>query len=200
MEDLDGPYLEIDDDPARWITGPTPGRPFEPWKVWARDTIVRNLSIPPGNRQELEYVDTVLDVVGTREVSALPYFFLRWTSIEGPPLVLYVGQAEREDEDGDVVEDWLRAEASDPVEPPVRDTLPARDGLTLERALVYGRTSRRTLSISARYVADTGHPKAVVLAHFAGTSPAEVLAGCEDVEEFLGSVHLHDENPWLDAR
>jgi len=200
VRDAEGPFLEVADDPRVWVTGPTPSRPVDDWLPWAVETTCDNLNVDRDDSEQREYVTDVLRLIGTREVSPLPFLWTQWRHIERVPLILYAGHVPREPESEgdveDVAEAWLRAEASDPVEPPIRDDLEAPAGMTLRRSLVYGRTGRHTLAVAARYVVDTDHPDAVVLAHIASGTPGDVLEACEPVEDFLRTVRLLDHNPW----
>ena len=196
-----GPFLELDDNPGLWVTGPTPGRTFEEWLDWAVNTVCSNLAVESTDAEFRDYARDMLRLIGTREVSPLPFWWLRWVERSEVPLVLYAGHLPRDpegpdaDELGDLAEGWLKADASAPVEPPIRDDLEAPAGTTLSRSLIYGQSSRQALAVSARYVVDTGHPEVIVLAHIASGSPADVLAGCGPVEDLLRTVRIEDELP-----
>ncbi|GAB2748495.1 hypothetical protein [Nocardioides pakistanensis] len=186
------PYLDLDPDPALWLIGPTPERPVEQWLPAATDAVVSDFGRGAEQAREREHVRDVLGLTARRHPSPLPLFVLRWRELREVPMALFLGLVEREPGLTDL---WLDAEDGESVEPPVREPVPTGAGTTIERSLSYTHDGETGLTIGLRYVVDTGHPVAVVLAHTASDSPGDILAAASDVEDLLRTVRVLDQPP-----
>jgi hypothetical protein len=186
------PYLDLDPDPALWLIGPTPERPVEQWLPAATDACAASFGLDTGRTREREHIRDVLGLAARRHPSPLPLFVLRWRKPGEVPLAVFFGLVEREPGLADL---WLDAEDGNPVEPPVRERVDSPAGTTIERSLSYTHDGEAGLTIGMRYVADTGHPAAVVLAHTASDSPRDVTAAASDVEDLLRTVRVPDDAP-----
>jgi hypothetical protein len=189
-----GPFLDFDPEAGEWLIGPTDERPLDQWLPGAVEAVIKDLGLA-GRERPREIVRTVLNDTAARHPSPLAYFVTRWTDPAELPLTLFFGMVERSADDLDEI--WL-LDADRSVEKPIVERVEAAEGVQIRRSAVYSADDASDLVVGLRYVVDSGHPQAVVLAHTAGYSAAEMLAAREPIEAFLRTMRVLDSPPGND--
>jgi len=189
----EGPFLDLDPDPALWLVGPTPDRPTELWLDPAVDAVLADFGLQDSVPQVRELVEAILLTTATASGSPLPSFCLRWASFGEQPLPFFFGMFERDGETASA-HPWL--DEARAVEAPVVDEVEGFGGAQCFRSFVYS-TSGETgdLAVGVRYVLDTGHPGALVLGQAASDVPGDVLSATDDLEALLRTFRVTDTVP-----
>lgn len=175
-----------------WLVGPTPERPYDVWAPQAADLLLERFGLRGDARGEA-LVSAVLASLARPDASPLPLFLFSWHAVADVPESVHLGLVPRVP--ADLAEQWLTMQDGAPVEEPVAEDVAAPDGLRLRRSLAYASDPDGGPVVSARYVADTGHPEGVVLAHIAGDSPGDLLKVVRLVDDLLATVRVTDEPP-----
>lgn len=169
--------LDLDDLP--WVVGPTEARPFDVWLPEAVALMMRQFAPPRRKRKQVrEYVTAMLTRVGRPDDDMLPYLLFRWPDPARPPDVAFFGLVGRDDE---AARDFLAAAETSPVEAPVVEQVLAQAGVSVRRAVSYGRPDT-ALFVQVRYVVDDAHPEAVVYVQSGGRGPGTVLDHLADLD------------------
>lgn len=189
---MPGPFLDFDPDPAVWIVGPTPDRPTEVWLPAATEVKAEFFGLGPEQTAARETVRDVLGSTARRHPSPLPYFLMRWREMHAVPVTVFLGLVDRT-EDPELPTQWLDAADALPLEPPVVDTVATTSGAQVRRSLVYALDEDASIIVSLRYLVDTGHPAAFLLAHAASDVAAEMLEARDDLDALMATVTISDE-------
>jgi len=189
---MEKPFLDVDPDPAVWLVGPTEARPLEAWLPAAVEVTLDSFAVAADHRPRVApVVERILGDLATFE-SPLPYVLIRWRELHDLPLPLFLGLLDRAEADTDL-DGWFGAADLPVVEEPLQEDLVAPAGMRIRRSLPYSADDAGRLAVGARYVVDTGHPDAVVLAHTASFSPTEVLKAQDDIVALLATVTVSDQ-------
>jgi len=192
METQTGPFLDFDPDPRAWLVGPTESRPFGAWLPVAVEVTLDCFAVAPDRRPQVAAVVTrILGDLASFD-SPFPYVVIRWRGLDEPPVPLYLGLVDRSDADVHVP-DWLAGADLAVVEEPLQEDLSAPARPRIRRSLPYSTDETGQMAVGARFLIDTGHRGAVVLAHTASFSPAEVLKAQDDILALLATITVSDE-------
>lgn len=177
--------LDLDDLP--WVIGPTEDRPLDDWLPGAVELMMRQFAPPRRKRERVrEYVTAMLTRVGRPGDDMLPYLIFRWPDPARPPDVAFFGLVGRDEEAAD---DFLAARETSPVETPLVEQVPAPPGVSVRRAVSYGRPDS-ALFVQVRYVVDSSHPDAVVYAQSGSRTPGAVIDHLDDLDAVVGRMSV----------
>ena len=189
---MEKPFLDFDPDPSAWLVGPTEARPLEAWLPAAVEVTLDSFAVAPDQRPRVAPVVELILGDLARFESPFPYVVIRWRDLHDLPLPLFLGMLDRTDANAHLA-GWLGAADLPVVEEPLQEDLVAPDGVRIRRSLPYSADESGQVVVGARFVVDTSHPDAVVLAHTASFSPTEVLKAQDDIVALLATVTVSDE-------
>ncbi|HET6561428.1 MAG TPA: hypothetical protein VFG72_06105 [Marmoricola sp.] len=182
---VSGLQLDLDLDDLPWVIGPTEQRPFKQWLPAA--VLLMSQIFDVRQRKERKYVTAMLERIGRPDRGPLPYKLIRWLELGEVPLVASFGMVERGTPE--LLEAFLAAADSGPVERPVIEDVPAPAGVIVRRSLSYSQPDAG-LFVEARYVIDNGHPAAVALLHAGERSPGAVVSALDDLDALALRMHV----------
>lgn len=190
---MPAPLLQLDPDPSVWLMGPTDAVPPEEWVPAAAEVMTRVFGFTgEGDATRRDIVREVLASTARVHPSPLSAYALRWLAPGEVPLPLFFGMVPREGS-AEVAEAWLLGSGGVLIEKPIIDELPAAEGVTIRRSLPYTLARGRQVVVGARYVVDTGHPEALVLAHTAADEPALLLQAQDHIAALLATFRIDDD-------